>query len=276
MKNSPISQFIRFLTAILFSAIVFLPLIWIFLNSFKSTPELTSTTPTFFPHTFTMEHYINLFTQVDFGRYLWNSTYVAVVSTIITLVLGSLAAYSIYRCKFPGRKALFALFLTVYVFPRVLLMIPLFIILSKIGLVNTLFSLVILNVTTTAPFSIWTLKAFFTTIPFELEEAAAIDGASRLKALFRIILPVTAPGIAALGLNSFLLCWTEYLFASVFIMSTQLKTVPVGMALFLDQYFIDWGMLMSSSVVVALPPLILFAFVGRFYVKGLTAGAVKG
>ncbi len=274
--RSIIHSIVKFSVAILFSAVVFLPLIWIFLNSFKTTPELTSTIPTFLPKTFTLEHYTNLFTQVDFARYLWNSTYVAIVSTVVTLVLGALAAYSIYRCRFPGQRVIFGLFLSVYVFPRVLIMIPLFIILSKLGLVDTLFSLVVLNVTTSAPFSIWTLKAFFTTIPFELEEAASIDGAGRMTALFRVILPVTAPGLAALGLNTFLLCWTEYLFASIFIMSTQIKTIPVGMALFLDQYFIDWGMLMSSSVVVAVPPIILFAFLGRFYVKGLTAGAVKG
>ncbi len=276
MKDNFFKQSLRYLSVLLLTSVVFLPLVWIFLNSFKTTPELTSTIPTLWPRSFTLEHYQNLFTQVDFARYCFNSTYVAVVSTLITLVLGSLAAYSIYRCNYRGRKAFFALFLSVYVFPRVLIMIPIFVILAKMKLVDTLFSLIILNVSTTAPFSIWTLKAFFTTIPFELEEAASIDGASRLQALFQVILPVTAPGIAALALNSFLLCWTEYLFASVFIMSNQLKTIPVGMALFLDQYFIDWGMLMSSSVIVAVPPILLFALVGRFYVKGLTAGAVKG
>lgn len=276
MKKRRTSNVLKYIFVILLSSVVFLPLYWILINSFKTTPELTSPIPTFFPRTFTLEHYTNLFTQVDFLRYFFNSTYVAVVSTIITIVLGSLAAYSIYRCKYRGRKALFALFLSIYVFPRVLLLIPLFVIFSKLELVNTLLALIILNVTTIAPFSVWTLKAFFTTIPLELEDAALVDGANRIQVLFRIFFPIAAPGIAALALNSFLLSWTEYLFASAFIMSNELKTIPVGMALFLDQYFIDWGMLMSSSVIVALPPIILFAFIGRYYVKGLSAGAVKG
>jgi ABC-type glycerol-3-phosphate transport system permease component len=267
---------LKYLSVVLLSAVVFLPLYWIFINSFKTTPELTSATPTFFPRTFTLEHYRNLFIQVGFWRYFLNSTYVALASTLITVVLGSLAAYSIYRCRYPAREALFALFLSIYVFPRVLLLIPLFVIFSRLNLVDTLAALVILNVTTTAPFSVWTLRAFFTTVPLELEEAALVDGANRVQVLFRIFFPVVAPGIAALALSSFLLSWTEYLFASAFIMSNELKTIPVGMGLFLDQYFIDWGLLMSSSVIVAIPPIILFALVGRYYVKGLSAGAVKG
>ncbi len=276
MKQRPAITALKYASVILLSSVVFLPLYWILINSFKTTPELTNPVPTFFPRTFTLEHYKNLFTQVDFLRYFLNSTVVAVVSTIITIVLGSLAAYSIYRCKYRGRRALFVLFLSIYVFPRVLLLIPLFVIFSKLGLVDTLLALVILNVTVNAPFSVWTLRAFFTAIPLELEEAALVDGANRLQILFRIFFPIAAPGIAALALSSFLLSWTEYLFASAFIMSNELKTIPVGMGLFLDQYFIDWGMLMSSSVLVALPPIILFAFVGRYYVKGLSAGAVKG
>jgi len=276
MKKGRLKSALKYGFVILLSSVVFLPLYWIFINSFKTTPELTSPTPTLFPRTFTVEHYTNLFTRVNFLRYFFNSTYVAVISTFITIMLGSLAAYSIYRCRYRGRKLLFTLFLSIYVFPRVLLLIPLFVTFSKLEIVDTLLALIILNVTTTAPFSVWTLRAFFTSIPIDLEDAALVDGANRIQVLFKIFFPIAAPGIAALALNSFLLCWTEYLFASAFIMSNELKTIPVGMSLFLDQYFIDWGMLMSSSVIVALPPIILFAFVGRYYVKGLIAGAVKG
>ena len=276
MKRRPIANMLKYVSVFLLSSLVFLPLYWILINSFKTTPELTSPKPTFFPHTFTLEHYTNLFTQVSFLRYFYNSTLVAVASTLVIIVLGALAAYSIYRCRYWGRKTLFTLFLLIYVFPRVLILIPLFVVFSRLHLVDTLLGLVVLNVTVTAPFSIWTLKAFFLTVPLELEDAALVDGANRVQVLFRIFFPVVAPGIGALALSAFLMSWTEYLFASAFIMSTELKTIPVGMALFLDQYFIDWGMLMSSSVLVALPPTILFAFIGRYYVKGLSAGAVKG
>ncbi len=276
MKKRPIANILKYVSVVLLSSLVYLPLYWILINSFKTTPELTNPKPTFLPHTFTLEHYTNLFTQVNFLRYFYNSTVVAVASTLVIIVLGALAAYSIYRCRYWGRKTLFTLFLLIYVFPRVLILIPLFVVFSRLHLVDTLLGLVVLNVTVTAPFSIWTLKAFFLTVPLELEDAALVDGANRVQVLFRIFFPVVAPGIGALALSAFLMSWTEYLFASAFIMSTELKTIPVGMALFLDQYFIDWGMLMSSSVLVALPPTILFAFIGRYYVKGLSAGAVKG
>jgi len=276
VRKRPAANVLKYVSVILLASLVFLPLYWILINSFKTTPELTSPKPTFLPHTFTLEHYTNLFTQVSFLRYFYNSTLVAVASTLVIIVLGALAAYSIYRCRYWGRKTLFTLFLLIYVFPRVLILIPLFVVFSRLHLVDTLLGLVVLNVTVTAPFSIWTLKAFFLTVPLELEDAALVDGANRVQVLFRIFFPVVAPGIGALALSAFLMSWTEYLFASAFIMSTELKTIPVGMALFLDQYFIDWGMLMSSSVLVALPPTILFAFIGRYYVKGLSAGAVKG
>lgn len=276
MAKKVLRTVVTYFFVILLCAIVFLPLYWILINSFKATPELTSPKPTFFPRSFTLEHYRNLFTQVSFGRYLWNSVWVAVVSTAITVILGSLGGYSLFRCRYPGRKALSSNLLLVYVFPRILLVIPLFVIFSKVGLVDTLSALIVLNVTVNAPLSVWTLRAFFTAVPLELEDAALVDGANRLQVLFRIFFPVVAPGIGALALSSFLLSWTEYLYASTFIMSTELKTIPVGMSLFLDQYFIDWGMLMASSVIVAVPPIILFAFIGQYYVKGLSAGAVKG
>lgn len=276
MKNSLLKTIITYAFVILLCMIVFLPLYWILINSFKITPELTSPRPTLFPRSFTLEHYRNLFTQVNFMRYLGNSLWVAVASTVVTVILGALGGYSLFRCRYPGRKAISSNLLLVYVFPRILLVIPLFVIFARIGLIDTLTALIILNVTTNAPLSVWTLRAFFTAVPLELEDAALVDGANRLQVLFRVFFPVVAPGIGSLALSSFLLSWTEYLYASTFIMSTELKTIPVGMSLFLDQYFIDWGMLMASSVVVAIPPVILFAFIGRYYVKGLSAGAVKG
>lgn len=276
MKRSLSKTIVTYAFVILLCMIVFLPLYWILINSFKVTPELTSPRPTLFPRSFTLEHYRNLFTQVNFMRYLGNSLWVAVASTVVTVILGALGGYSLFRCKYPGRKAISSNLLLVYVFPRILLVIPLFVIFARIGLIDTLTALIILNVTTNAPLSVWTLRAFFTAVPLELEDAALVDGANRLQVLFRVFFPVVAPGIGSLALSSFLLSWTEYLYASTFIMSTELKTIPVGMSLFLDQYFIDWGMLMASSVVVAIPPVILFAFIGRYYVKGLSAGAVKG
>ncbi len=266
----------RYLSVAAVLAVVLLPMYWVVVSSFKTVPELTSPTPTFWPRTFTTEHYTRLFEQVPFVTYFLNSVYVALAATLITLVLAALAAYSVYRCKYRGREFLFRTFISIYIFPRVLLIIPLYVTFTRIGIIDTLLALVIVNVTVVAPFSIWMLRAFFTGVPLDLEDAAMVDGASRIQVLVRIFLPLSAPGLAALALNSFLMSWTEYLFAIAFIISDRYKTLPVGMAHFLQQYFIDWGLLMSSSVIIAIPPILVFALAGRWFIAGLTAGAVKG
>ncbi len=265
----------RYLSVAAVLAVVLLPMYWIVISSFKTLPELTSSTPTFWPRTFTVEHYVRLFAQVPFVTYFLNSVYVALASTAITLVLASLAAYSLYRCRYRGRHLLYRAFISIYIFPRVLLLIPLYVLFTRMGIIDTLLALIIVNVTVVAPFSIWMLRAFFTTVPLDLEDAAMVDGASRLQVLVRIFLPLSAPGLAAVALNSFLMSWTEYLFAVAFIISDRHKTLPVGMAHFLQQYFIDWGLLMSSSVLIAIPPIVLFGLAGRWFIKGLTAGAVR-
>jgi ABC-type glycerol-3-phosphate transport system permease component len=265
----------RYTSVALVLAVVLLPMYWVIIGSFKTFPELTSPTPTFWPRTFTLEHYVRLFDQVPFVTYFLNSVYVALGATAITLVLSSLAAYSVYRCRYPGREFLFRTFLSIYIFPRVLLIIPLYVTFTNLAIIDTLLALTIVNVTVVAPFSIWMLRAFFTGVPLELEDAAMVDGASRLQVLVRIFLPLSAPGLAALALNSFLMSWTEYLFAAIFIISDANKTLPIGIAHFLDQYFIDWGLLMSSSVIIAIPPILLFGLAGRWFISGLTAGAIK-
>ena len=265
----------RYASVALVLAVVLLPMYWVVIGSFKTVPELTSPTPTFWPRTFTLEHYARLFDQIPFVHYFLNSVYVALAATAITLVLSSLAAYSVYRCRYRGREILFRTFISIYIFPRVLLIIPLYVTFTHLRIIDTLLALVIVNVTVVAPFSVWMLRAFFTGVPLELEDAAMVDGASRLQVLVRIFLPLSAPGLAALALNSFLMSWTEYLFAAIFIVSDHNKTLPVGMAQFLQQYFIDWGLLMSSSVIIAIPPILLFAIAGRWFISGLTAGAIK-
>lgn len=265
----------RYFSVVAVLAVVLLPMSWVVISSFKTVPEVTSPTPTFWPRTFTLEHYVRLFEQVPFFTYFLNSVYVALASTAITLVLASLAAYSVCRCKYRGRELLFRTFISVYIFPRVLLIIPLYVTFTNLGIIDTLLALVIVNVTVVAPFSIWMLRTFFTGVPLDLEDAAMVDGASGLQVLVRIFLPLSAPRLAALALNTFLMSWTEYLFAVAFIISDRYKTLPVGIAHFLQQYFIDWGLLMSSSVIIAIPPILLFALAGRWFITGLTAGAIK-
>ncbi|HEV2281474.1 MAG TPA: carbohydrate ABC transporter permease [bacterium] len=265
----------RYLSVAAVLAVVVLPAYWVVINSVKTLPELISPVPTFWPHTFTLQHYADLFTQIPFGTYFRNSLYVALAVTAITLALSSLAAYSLYRCRYRGREMLFEAFMSSYIFPRVLLLIPLYVAFTRLRIIDTLTALIIVYVTTIAPFSIWMLHAFFTEIPPELEDAAMVDGASRFGVLVRIFLPLTATGLTALGLYAFLMSWTEYFFALTFIISGPQKTLPLGMAQFLQDYSIDWGVLMASSVVIAIPPIVLFAIAGRWFIKGLTAGAIR-
>lgn len=265
----------RYLSVAVVLSVAVLPTFWVLINSVKTLPELVSPVPTFWPHTFTLQHYTDLFTQIPFVTYFRNSMVVALVVTAITLVLSSLAAYSLYRCRYPGRQWLFEAFMSSYIFPRVLLLIPLYVAFTRLRIIDTLTALVIVYVTTIAPFSIWMLHAFFTEVPLELEDAAMVDGAGRFQVLAKIFLPLTATGLTALGLYAFLMSWTEYFFALTFIISDPHKTLPLGMAQFLQEYSIDWGLLMSSSVVIAIPPIILFAVAGRWFIKGLTAGAIR-
>jgi multiple sugar transport system permease protein len=190
-------------------------------------------------------------------------------------VLSTLAAYGLYRLRLPGRTLLFRVILVTYAFPGVLLLIPLYGMLSSLHLIDRLVALVVVNVTFTAPFAVWMLQAFFSTIPDELEEAAALDGANRLQILVRVVLPLAAPGVASVAIFAFITSWTEYMFASVLILSDANRTVPVGLAGIIGQYQVDWGLLLAGATLTMLPVLILFGFVGRNFIEGLTAGAIK-
>ncbi len=256
--------------------VVFLPMVWIFLTSLKTPQEIMNLRASgILPRNPTFVSYVQLFEQSDFGRYFLNSTIVSLASTLITILLCAPAAYSVFRCRYPARNLFFRLFISIYTFPKVLLLVPLYIVFARIGLIDRLAALVIINVTIAAPLGVWLLRAFFTAIPLDLEEAALIDGANRLQVLVRIFLPIAAPGVGAVAINTFLMSWSEYLFASTFIISDPNKTLPPGMAYFLQSYNIDWSIMAAGSVLMALPPIVGFAITGRFFISGLTAGAVK-
>jgi len=265
----------KYLAVALLVFIIVSPIYWILVCSFKPTRELIRVTPTFVPHTVTLFHYVGLLKETGFMTYFLNSIYVATGSAVLVVILTSLAGYSVYRCRYLGRRFFFNILLAIYIFPRVLLLLFLYPMFARLNLVDNLLSLVITYVGITAPLNVWLMRAFFTSVPLELEDAALVDGANRLQILFKIFLPLVAPGIGAVAINSFLMSYGEYLFASILIVSDRFKTLPVGMAQFLQQYEISWGWLASGSVLIILPPVIAFAFVGRYFVKGLTAGAIK-
>lgn len=257
------------------AAIVLLPFWLIATGSIKAPQEIITRVPTLLPHSFTLRHFDKLLGASDYPRYLGNSLVVGLGSTAITVVLSVLAAYGFYRLRFPGRDLLFRAVLVAYAFPGILILIPLYGMMSQAGLIDTLAALVIVNVTFASPFAIWMMRSFFASIPVELEEAALIDGASRLAILLRIMVPLSAPGIASVAIFAFIASWTEYLFASVLILSDANRTLPVGFAGIIGQYQIDWGLLLAGATLATVPVVLLFGIVGRWFIAGLTAGAVK-
>jgi multiple sugar transport system permease protein len=266
---------VRYVSVVVILGVVVVPFLWIFLASFRPSSDLIRSNPSFGLGDLSLANYQNLQQAAQYFSYLTNSAIVSLISTIVSIILALLAAYSVYRTRYPGRRPLYLALIITYVFPGVVLLIPLYQLLGKVGLINNLFSLVIVNVTFTAPFSIWLMRGFFGAIPAGIEEAASIDGASRMRILLSIVLPLTAPGIAAAAIFSFVWSWTEYMFASAFIVDEGRKTLPVGLGAFIQQYNIDWGLLAAAAVATALPVIVIFAFIGRYFVEGLTAGAEK-
>lgn len=257
------------------AVLVLLPFWFIATGAIKAPQEIIARVPTLVPHSFTLRHFDKLLGASDYPRYLGNSLLVGLGSTAITVLLSVLAAYGFYRLRFPGRDLLFRAVLVAYAFPGILILIPLYGMMSQAGLIDTPAALVIVNVTFASPFAIWMMRSFFASIPAELEEAALIDGASRLAILLRIMVPLAAPGIASVAIFAFIASWTEYLFASVLILSDANRTLPVGFAGIIGQYQIDWGLLLAGATLATVPVVLLFGIVGRWFIAGLTAGAVK-
>jgi multiple sugar transport system permease protein len=257
------------------AVLVLLPFWWVISSSVKATSEIVSSTPTMVPHSFTLEHFQKLLSGSAFPRFFLNSVVVSLLSMAIAVVLSVLAGYAFFRLRFPGRDFLFRAILLAYAFPGIVVLVPLYGLASAARLIDNLFALVIVNVTFAVPFAIWMMRAFLAAVPAEIEEAARLDGASRLTILRRIVVPLIAPGIASVAIFAFVSSWTEYLFASVLIQSDARKTIPVGLAGIIGQYQVDWGLMLAGATLTTLPVIALFALIGRYFVAGLTAGAIK-
>jgi ABC-type glycerol-3-phosphate transport system permease component len=257
-------------------AVVLFPVYWIVVSSLKPTAELISPTPTFWPRQITWEHFVTLFRASSFSTYLWNSTLVSLLTVGVVLVLSILGAYSLSRFRYPGREWFGRLILFTYIFPAMLLLIPMYSIMQQVRLSNTLTGLVIVNVMISLPFGVWVLKAFMDSIPLELEEVSMVDGAGRLQALGYVLLPLVLPGLGTVAIYSFITSWAEYMFPLILIVDDAKKTVPLGLAQWMSMYSVEWGAITAGVTVSMLPTLILFALVGRSFIRGLTQGAVKG
>ncbi len=275
IKENNIKLIFLSLSLLLIMLIFFFPFFWIITSSFKSPEEIIATSTTIIPRSFTLEHYNKILFNSDFFIYLKNSLIVSFSSMIISIILSVSAAYGLHKLKFYGNKFVEYSLLVTYAFPGVILLVPIYLLFAKVNLLNSYFALIVVNVLFATPFAVWMLKAFFKLIPNEIEEAAYIDGASRYIVISRIIVPLAAPGIASVAIFCFIISWTEYLFASILISGDDLKTLPVGLAGIVGQYQIDWGFLLSGAVLASLPVILLFIFIGKYFVSGLTEGAVK-
>lgn len=252
------------------------PIYWMISTSLKVPGEIYGQNITMWPRQPTLENYWILFQQTNFPLYLRNSLIVACATTALSLVFASLGAYALSRLQFPGRKLFARTLVYTYLMPESLLFIPLLIIVVTLGLQNTYQGLVFAYLGFTVPFCTWLLMGYFISIPVELEEAAMTDGCSRLGVLFYIVLPLTVPALAVVAFFSFTLSWNEYVYAAVLVSDVNVRTIPTGIPNFIVEDVFFWGPMMASTVISAIPPLVVYFFFQRYLITGLTLGAVKG
>lgn len=254
------------------------PVYWMITISLKSEVDQFAVPPRWFNFTPTLVHYKDAFLSRSFGQYLLTSAIVAVMSTVFALVLGTLAAYALARFRLPHKldTRLALWILSTRMFPPIVTAVPLFLMLRDVHLLNTKASLIIVYTAFNLPFVVWMMRGFFIEVPREMEEAARVDGDSRVGALWRVVLPLVVPGLAATAVFCLIMSWNEFLFALVLTQTDAAMTLPVGIAGRVTQYEIKWGV-MSAAGVVAMMPILIFAMaVQRYLVRGLSLGAVKG
>jgi multiple sugar transport system permease protein len=256
-------------------AVALFPYLWMLFTSIRPEADIWAGGVRFVPRQLTLENYVRLFTATPIGRYFAHSMIAAGLSTLFGLGVAVSAAYAFSRYQFAGRRALMTLFLVIPMFPTVLILIPMFVIMTRLHLIGSYLALLIAYTTFVIPFSVWMLTGFFDAISSELEEAAMVDGSTRMGAVRRVLIPLALPGIVATGIYILIVAWNEFLFALMFTTNAT-RTLPVGLYTFVGQYDIHWGLLTAGGVVVTIPLVSLFFFAQGHLVRGLTSGAIKG
>ena len=262
---------------IAFLLFTMLPLGWLVLTSLKLESDIvTSSGVTYWPEHFTLQHYVDIWWQSGFATLIQNSARTTIITIVLCLVTGSLAAYAVSRQEFGGRRKVVMGFLVLRMFPAVMMIVPLFIIMRGFGLLDSSTGLAIAYTSFLLPVFIWIMKGFFEVLPMDLEDAARIDGCTRLGAMVRIVLPLARNGLIATTVFIAIGAWNEFLFALMLTTSQGSRTWPVGLQLMIGEFQLPWGMLAAGGVISIVPVIILFALVQSVLVSGLTTGAVKG
>lgn len=254
---------------------VLVPILWMVSTSLKTEVETFQIPPKWIPDTLTFHSYQTMWTDYPFLYYFRNSIAVTLLAVMISVAISCLAGYGTTRFQFRGKKTFLSFVLMTQMFPSVMLLVPYYKVLNTYNLNNTLIGLSLVYVSFTVPFCSWMMVGYFRTIPITLDEAAIIDGASRWQAFYKITLPIVAPGVASSAIYSFITCWNEYMFANLLMANEKMKTVSVGIAQMNGYYKIMWNDLMAASVVASIPLVIAFIFLQKYFISGLTAGAVK-
>jgi len=266
---------IYYATLLLMLAAVVFPFYWMVKTSMETGTGLFSYPPRLVPHSYAMAGYRTVLEQTFVGRWMWNSFVVATASTLLALIAGISGAYGLARFRYRGKNVLALVILTTQMMPPLVLIIPIYAIFIGLRLTDTLFGLILGNFAFSLPVVIWMMKAIFDSIPFEIEEAARVDGASWPYILVRVTLPIALPGLVATGIFTFLSGWDEFIFARTIVTATDNWVGTVGLASFIGMYATPWDQILAAATMFTLPPVVMFLLVQKYFIAGLGAGAVK-
>ena len=276
MPRRRLADVLIWLAGLAITLFAIFPIVWALLTSLKEEAAIITTQMQYIPQSITYQNYVDIWTRSNFPILLTNSAITTAMTVVICATLGTLASYAIARFQFRGRRELMLFYLVIRMFPAVMIIIPLFILMRNVGLLDSRLGLALAYTTFLLPVFIWMMKGFFDAVPLELEDAARIDGCSRIGAMMRVILPLVVGGLVATAVFVAIGAWNEFLFALMMTTSTGSRTWPVGLQLMVGEFQLPWGTLAAGGIVSIVPVVILFALVQRALVRGLTAGAVKG
>ncbi|EDL66557.1 carbohydrate ABC transporter permease [Bacillus sp. SG-1] len=281
MKTNKCFRLIQYIFGIIVVFFTLAPYVWLFISSVSFQKDLTTVPLRWIQPDLTFSRYIEIFTNPDnpvaytFKQAMGNSIIIGISCMTISLVVGSLAAYAVARLTFPFQKYLVFMFLFTYMIPPVVIVIPLYLLFSQLGWLDSKGTLILLNLTFIIPFTIWVMQSYFKSFSKEMEEAAFIDGCSRLQALWYVVIPIIRPGLMATAILSFLLSWEEFFYSLLFTSSLEAKTISVAIAEFSGKNAVDYGMIATGGILATLPPLIIIILFQKHLVTGMTAGGVK-